>query len=192
MSAGVAFLNVMQKDYSALFSPPPIDGWATPVCYLVHVSRDRLLSQLENIVVTSRDRHASVTEAAVLIRSSGNYRWVGLYDVDHAAGLVRNVSWNGPGAPAHPTFPLTQGLTSAAIAQRQIVNVGDVSTDPRYLTAFGTTRSEIIVPVFDRTAERVLGTIDVESEKPHAFTLDIEDLLAACSKVIQPLWDDTH
>ena len=137
--------------------------------------------------MTARNRQASLQEAAALIRSSGNYRWVGLYDVDHAAGLVRNVSWSGPGAPEHPTFTVTQGLTSAAIAQQQIVNVGDVSADPRYLTAFGTTRSEIIVPVFDRAGERVLGTIDVESEKPNAFATDIEELLQACSKVIQPL-----
>jgi putative methionine-R-sulfoxide reductase with GAF domain len=115
-----------------------------------------------------------------------------LYDVDHAAGLVRNVSWSGPGAPEHPTFPLNQGLTSAAVAQRQIVNVGDVSADPRYLTAFGTTRSEIIVPVFDQAGNRVLGTIDVESEETNAFTKDIEDLLEACSKVIRPLWDYPH
>ena len=156
------------------------------------MNRDRLLSHLENIVVATRDRQASLQEAAALIRSSANYRWVGLYDVDHAAGLVRNVSWSGPGEPEHPTFPLTQGLTSAAIAQRQIVNVGDVATDPRYLTAFGSTRSEIIVPVFDRAGERVLGTIDVESEEPNAFTKDIEDLLEACSSVIRPLWEYPH
>jgi putative methionine-R-sulfoxide reductase with GAF domain len=162
------------------------------VCYLFYVSRDQLLSHLENIVVAGCDRHASMKEAAALIRSSGNYRWVGLYEVDHAAGLVRNVSWSGPGAPAHPTFPLTQGLTGAAIAQRQIVNAGDVSADARYLTAFGSTRSEIIVPIFDGEGKRVVGTIDVESEKPNAFTVNIEELLEACSRVIQPLWDSTH
>jgi GAF domain-containing protein len=162
------------------------------VCYLDRVNRDQLLSHLENIVVATRDRQASLQEAAALIRRSANYRWVGLYDVDHAAGLVRNVSWSGPGEPEYPTFPLTQGLTSAAIAQKQIVNVGDVATDPRYLTAFGSTRSEIIVPVFDRAGERVLGTIDVESEEPNAFTKDIEDLLEACSRVIRPLWEYPH
>jgi L-methionine (R)-S-oxide reductase len=162
------------------------------LCYLDEVGRDRLLSHLENIVVATRDRQASLREAAARIRASGNYRWVGLYDVDHAAGLVRNICWSGPGPPEHPTFPLTQGLTSAAVAQRQIVNVGDVSADPRYLTAFGNTRSEIIVPVFDQAGEHVLGTIDVESEEPNAFAKDIEDLLEACSKVIQPLWDYPH
>jgi putative methionine-R-sulfoxide reductase with GAF domain len=162
------------------------------LCYLDHVNRNQLLSQLENIVVTARDRQASLQEAAALIRISGNYRWVGLYDVDHAYGLVRNVSWSGPGAPEHPTFPLTLGLTSAAVAQKQIVNVGEVSADPRYLTAFGTTRSEIIVPVFDQAGDRVIGTIDVESEEPNAFTKEIEDLLEACAKVIRPGWDYSH
>jgi L-methionine (R)-S-oxide reductase len=156
------------------------------------VDRDQLLSHLDNIVAATRDRQASLHEVAALLRSSNNYRWVGLYDVDHAAGLVRNVSWSGPGEPEHPTFPLTQGLTSAAVAQRQVVNVGEVSADPRYLTAFGTTRSEMIVPVFDQAGNRVLGTIDVESEEPNAFTKDIEDLLEACSKLIRPLWDYPH
>jgi L-methionine (R)-S-oxide reductase len=163
-----------------------------PLCYLDNVNRDQLLSHLENIVAGTRDRQASLQEVAALLRSSNNYRWVGLYDVDHAAGLVRNVSWSGSGAPEHPTFPLTQGLTSAAVAQRQVVNVGEVSADPRYLTAFGTTRSEMIVPVFDQGGERVLGTIDVESEEPNAFTKDIETLLETCSKVIRPLWDYPH
>jgi L-methionine (R)-S-oxide reductase len=162
------------------------------VCYRDNVDRHQLLSQLENIVVTARDRQAFLQEAAALIRSSANYRWVGLYEIDHAAGLVRNLSWSGPGPPEHPTFPLTQGLTSAAVAQRQIVNVGDVSADPRYLTAFSTTRSEIIVPVFDRAGEHVLGTIDVESEEPNAFTKEIEDLLEVCAKVIRPGWDHPH
>ena len=147
-----------------------------------------LLSALRDIVLTARDRENALASAAALIRSSANYRWVGLYDVDHAAGLVRNITWSGPGAPEHRTFPITKGLTSAAIAQKQIVNVGNVRNDPRYLTAFGTTRSEIIVPVFDADGKSVVGTLDVESEQPNACNKDIQDLLQACSVVIRPLW----
>ena len=92
----------------------------------MNTGRNALLADLGNIVIAARDRQSGLQEAASLIRTSGNYRWVGLYDVDHAAGLVRNVTWSGPGAPEYPTFPLTKGLTSAAVAQKQIVNVGDV------------------------------------------------------------------
>lgn len=65
---------------------------------------------------------------------------------------------------------------------------GDVSADPRYLTAFGSTRSEIIVPVLDAEANNVVGTIDVESEEQNAFSKDVQDLLESCSAVIRPLW----
>jgi putative methionine-R-sulfoxide reductase with GAF domain len=154
----------------------------------MNVSGHRLLLDLKSIVAAARDRQSSLEDVAARIRSSADYRWVGLYDVDHAAGLVRNLTWSGPGAPEHPTFPLTKGLTSAAVAQKQTVNVGDVSTDPRYLTAFGTTRSEIIVPVLDAKANNVVGTIDIESEEPNAFSKDVQDLLESCSAVIRPLW----
>lgn len=54
-------------------------------------------------------------------------------------------------------------LGSPATAKKT-VNVGDVASDPNYLTALSTTRSEIIVPVLDITNGCVVGTIDVESE----------------------------
>src|SRR6266567_5670862 len=41
--------------------------------------------------------------------------------------------------------------------------------DPRYLTAFGNTLSEIIIPVLDEKSSVVVGTIDVESEQANAF-----------------------
>jgi putative methionine-R-sulfoxide reductase with GAF domain len=154
----------------------------------MNASGHRLLLDLETIVSAARDRQSSLEEIAARIRSSADYRWVGLYDVDHAAGLVRNLTWSGPGAPEHPTFPLTKELTSAAVAQKQIVNVGDVSADPRYLTTFGTTRSEIIFPVLDAEGKNVVGTIDVESEEPNAFSKHVQDLLESCAAVIRPLW----
>ena len=101
---------------------------------------------------------------------------------------MRNVTWRRPGAPEHPTFPLTKGLTSAAVRQKQTLNVGDVSSDARYLTAFGTTRSEIIVPIFDGEGKSVLGTVDIESEAPNAFDKETRDFLETCSAVIRPLW----
>ena len=147
-----------------------------------------LMIDLQNLVSNARDRVAALQGVAEVLRSSGNYRWVGLYDVDRAAGTVTNIVWSGPGAPEYPKFPITKGLTGAAISSRKTMNVGDVAVDPRYLTAFGTTRSEIIVPVFDGAGESVVGTIDVESDKPNAFSEDVQALLEGCASVIRPLW----
>ncbi len=154
----------------------------------MRVDRDILIRDLRILVSAAKDRVAALQSVAELLRSSGRYRWVGLYDVDRAAGTVTNIAWSGPGPPEYPAFPITKGLTGAVISTRKTVNIGDVAADPRYLTAFGTTKSEIIVPVFDRAGENVVGTIDVESEKPNAFPKDMQALLEACSKVVRPLW----
>jgi putative methionine-R-sulfoxide reductase with GAF domain len=116
---------------------------------------------------------------------------VGLYEVDHAAGLVKNIVWSGPEAPSYPIFALTKGLTGSAVAFGKTVNVGDVASDPRYLTALGSTRSEIIVPIFDASGKIVIGTLDVESERENAFNAAAQSLLELCAKTIQPLWTAT-
>ncbi len=152
------------------------------------VPLDALFAALAEIVSRATDRAAALKGVADLLKTGGGYRWVGLYDVDHAAQVVRNVAWSGQGAPKYPVFPLTQGLTGAVIAGRETLNVGDVSADPRYLTAFGTTRSEMIVPVLDETGRRVAGTIDIESETPHAFSEEEQSAIERCARVIQPLW----
>jgi L-methionine (R)-S-oxide reductase len=153
------------------------------------VDRGRLLADLSQIVSRCEDRKASLRAVADLLKDRGGYRWVGLYDVDRADGVVRSIVWSGPGAPEYPTFPITKGLTGAAIAERKTINVGDVAGDPRYLTAFGSTKSEIIVPVFDAARTNVVGTIDVESETVNAFGGDVQRLLESCSDVVQPLWN---
>ena len=48
--------------------------------------------------------------------------------------------------------------------------------------------SEIIVPVLDRIGENVVGTIDVESEKPKALSEEVQTLLESYSHIIRPLW----
>lgn len=64
-----------------------------------------------------------------------------------------------------------------------------MASDPRDLTAFSTTRSEIIVAVLDGAGEHVVGILDVESVLPNAFGEGVQSLPEACSKIMQPLWN---
>jgi putative methionine-R-sulfoxide reductase with GAF domain len=148
----------------------------------------RLLTELSLLVAQEGDRHSRANAIAEAIRAAGAYRWTGIYDVDVRKGLVSNVAWSGSGAPQYPTFPVTQGLTSRVIASRKTVNVGDVASDPDYLTALATTRSEIIIPVLDAAGDCVLGTIDVESEQAHAFDLASQEHLEKCAKALRAFW----
>jgi putative methionine-R-sulfoxide reductase with GAF domain len=137
------------------------------------------------LLQSSLVRDAKAQKIAQCVREAGNYRWVGIYDV--GGEDVSIVAYSGPSAPAFPTFPKTDGLTGAVIRNRASVVVGDVRNDPRYLTAFGNTLSEAIVPVLDHTGA-VLGTIDVESEKANAFSPADVKTIEAYAAICVPLW----
>jgi GAF domain-containing protein len=63
-----------------------------------------------------------------------------------------------------------------------------VSKDPRYLTTLETTKAEMIMPVL--RDGRVVGTIDVESDRAGAFTDEDRVFLETCTAVVLPLWSD--
>ena len=144
------------------------------------------INEIRTTAASGGHRAEKARRLAELIRKLGDYRWVGVYDV--GPELVSIIAWSGPSAPEHPTFPMTQGLTGAAISEKRAIVVGDVRNDPRYLTAFGTTLSEIIVPVFAPGEQRVIGTIDVESEQANAFSSRDQQLIEQCAQAALPLW----
>jgi putative methionine-R-sulfoxide reductase with GAF domain len=123
---------------------------------------------------------------AELIRQSADYRWVGLYDV--GPEVVSILAYSGPSAPAHPQFPLSKGLTGAAIREKKTVLVNDVRNDPRYLTTFGNTLSEIIIPVRGAKTGTVVGTIDVESAAANAFSSEDQTRLEEYAVAARELW----
>jgi len=150
------------------------------------VNTDHIRQQITEIIHPPVDRITKAQRIAETIRAAGNYRWVGIYDVNDEEIAV--IAWSGIGAPAYPRFPVTQGLSSQAVASRSTVVSNDVTKDPRYLTAFGSTQSEIIVPVIEPQTERVLGTLDVESEQKGAFTAEDQAELEACARALLELW----
>lgn len=147
---------------------------------------NNVLGQIRMTAAGADDRTVRAKRLAELIRKLGDYRWVGVYDVDEDE--VSIIGWNGPGAPQFPTFPASKGLTGAAIQQKKAVIVGDVRDDPRYLATFANTLSEIIVPVLDPSGERVMGTVDVESERANAFGPSDQRMIEQCAQAALPLW----
>ncbi|HLH44162.1 MAG TPA: SpoIIE family protein phosphatase [Bryobacteraceae bacterium] len=67
-------------------------------------------------------------------------------------------------------IPLGKGITGAAAESRQTVRVLDTSTDPRYIASYPEIRSELAVPLM--VQDRVVGVLDVESERIAYFTED--------------------
>ena len=92
-----------------------------------------VLRGIHDVLTSDQGRAEKAVQIAELVRQAGSYRWVGLYKVTDQEIAV--VGWSGLGAPTYPRFPVTNGLSGAAVAARRAVVVNDVTADPRYLTA---------------------------------------------------------
>lgn len=125
------------------------------------------------VLAGAKDPHQLCTMAE-MIRSACDYRFVGIYKIVRGEFVI--VAKTGECPPAYPRFPITQGLAGAALEAKESIMVADVHKDPRYLPTFGSTQSEIVVPVITESGKPI-GLIDVESEKLNAFTERDRDFL---------------
>lgn len=144
-----------------------------------------MINIFEDILQSGVSRREKVELIAEQIRSHRNYSWVGLYEVNEKD--ISIIAYAGRTEPAYPIFPRTKGLNGRAVASKEIVVVNDISKDNDYLITFGSTQSEIIVPVYNNN--EVIGTIDVESEKKNAFTDEDVNFLQECSSAIEKFWN---
>lgn len=148
------------------------------------VSEDALLEELGHLLRRPGSRAITAARAADAIRARTPWRCVGIYTV--ADGSVTNEAWSGPEPPAHPAFPATEGLTSTALAAQKTIIANDVAAEPGYLANQDKTRSEMIVPVL--IDNRPVGTLDIESEIPHAFGENDRRQAEALAQRLRALW----
>jgi putative methionine-R-sulfoxide reductase with GAF domain len=143
------------------------------------------LTELRSMLAENSGRATTAKGIAKWIATKRSYRWVGIYEV--TATEIGMIACTGSTPPAFPRFPVSRGLCGAAVATKSMVNVGNVQEDPRWLTTFGSTRSEIIVPVLAEN-ETVTGLIDVESDALSAFSDSDEQFLSQCARMMGPLF----
>jgi GAF domain-containing protein len=118
----------------------------------------------------------------VLADRFAHYSWVGIYLVD-GDDLVLG-PWKGPHATEHVRIPVGQGVCGAAAASGKTEVVDDVNADPRYLSCFPSTRSEIVVPIAH--GGTVVGEIDIDSDVPAAFTAQDQHFLERVAATLAP------
>jgi len=112
-----------------------------------------------------------------------HYDWVGIYWVD-GRDLVLG-PWIGPEATDHTRIPIGTGVCGAAAESGRTEIVPDVEADPRYLACFASTRSEIVVPIFD--GAEVVGEIDIDGSDLDAFDATDARFLEEVAALLTPL-----
>src|SRR3989440_13107802 len=138
------------------------------------------MSAVEQIVERGGDVLTEVVGA--MHYDHEHYSWLGIYLVE-GDDLVLG-PWQGPEATEHVRIPVGQGVCGAAAASGRTEVVDDVNADPRYLACFPSTRSEIVVPIAHEG--RVVGEIDIDSDRPAAFGDEDKAFLENVAELIAP------
>jgi putative methionine-R-sulfoxide reductase with GAF domain len=146
------------------------------------MTHEHVLKQIESAISAERDGAAAM-EAAVRLLKDGvpDYTWVGIYLMD-GHELVLG-PYRGKPSP-HTRISLGNGICGAAATEKQTIIVDDVNADPRYLACSIETKSEIVVPIMD--GSRVLGEIDIDSDRHAAFGSGDRELLERVAALLAP------
>jgi sigma-B regulation protein RsbU (phosphoserine phosphatase) len=129
----------------------------------------RVLAHLSREFSSLLDLDELLTKVAGTVRALINFDAFGIYLLreDGKTLETRFSQRYDETGPVH-NIEVGHGVVGAAVEDRQVIRVGDVTTDPRYIAAHGETRSEIAVPLILR--DRVIGVMNLESVKYSFFT----------------------
>jgi sigma-B regulation protein RsbU (phosphoserine phosphatase) len=129
-----------------------------------------LLLEVADVVNTTLDLDTTLRRVAELVRKVIDYEIFGIlllnektqelyfrFSVGHSREVAERMR-----------VKVGEGVTGIAAQKAEAVLVGDVSQDPRYISAVPNVRSEIAVPLIVKN--RVIGVIDIESPQPYHFT----------------------
>jgi len=144
-----------------------------------------LLADIQRAIAAAPDGHTAMVNTVALLKTRlPHYTWAGIYLLEGDELVL------GPylGKPSpHTRIPLGRGICGAAATARATIVVDDVHNDPRYLACSIETRSEIVVPIITAAPDgRVLGELDIDSDRPAAFGQSDRDLLEAVAALLAP------
>ncbi len=120
------------------------------------------------------------TVACEVHHADARFDWTGFYRVV-APGLLKI----GPYQGGHGclVIPFERGVCGAAARTGEAQLVEDVEAFPGHIACAASTRSELVLPVWDG-AGALIGVFDLDSDQPAAFTgEDVRELRAILEEV---------
>ncbi|HTE47939.1 MAG TPA: GAF domain-containing protein [Gemmatimonadaceae bacterium] len=136
---------------------------------LRHQPKDRAYAQLHAYVLIVLagidDDIAGMATISALTHHAFGFLWTGFYRVV-GPDLLRVGPYQGTLGCLDITFG--RGVCGTAAAERRTIVVPDVERFPGHIACDARAKSEIVVPVFDKTGT-LIAVFDVDSEKRGTF-----------------------
>jgi sigma-B regulation protein RsbU (phosphoserine phosphatase) len=135
------------------------------------------LVELGEQVNSSLDLDQVLEKAAALVRRLIPYEIFAVLLLDEEAQDLRFRFAIGYSRQVVDTWriPVGKGITGTAVLTKQPVLVGDVRSDPRYLSAVESARSEMAVPLMQKG--RAIGVLDIQNREVDSFTPEQQQVL---------------
>ena len=128
-----------------------------------------LYPQLRALLSVETDRIANLANMAAALRQTFGFFWVGFYLVSERELVL------GPfqGDLACTRIPYGRGVCGDAWAQGQTLVVPDVESYPGHIACSSLSRSEVVVPIYDRSGE-IMGVLDIDSQEVGDFSEELD------------------
>ena len=133
-----------------------------------------------------------VDEATDLIGRLWDSHHLGFLFPDETGALQMHPSYCGLSVELRQALRLQpgEGLTGWAFQRAQAVVVSNVRQDPRYVETDSTTLSEMDAPLL--VGERPIGVVNVESQRPNAFSISDLQLLSTLAGQLAVILDNAQ
>jgi phosphoserine phosphatase RsbU/P len=143
----------------------------------------RTLAHLAREFSAILDLDQLLTKIASATRALIPYDAFSVFLVDNERSILRNrFSVRYDQRVKIDNIPLGKGITGAAVESHEPVRVLDTGADARYIASHPGIRSELAVPLV--VQDRVVGVLDVESERIGFFTEDHQRTLSLLAQQI--------
>ena len=123
-----------------------------------------LVEQIGSLIAGETDQVAVMSNVAAAIHQEMKFWWTGFYRV--VGNELVLGPFQGPVACMH--IPFGRGVCGTAWQREQTIVVPDVEQFPGHIACSSASRSEIVVPVFDKEG-RVTAVLDIDSEQLATF-----------------------
>lgn len=120
------------------------------------------------------------TVTCELHHSDDRFDWTGFYRVTAPEMLKIGPYQGGHGCLK---IPFSRGVCGAAARSGETQLVADVDAFPGHIACASSTRSEVVLPVWNKAGE-LIAVLDIDSDQPDAFTQEDADRLAGLLKQV--------
>jgi GAF domain-containing protein len=145
---------------------------------------DEVVPQIDSLVSDEPNLIANLANIAAVLKEAFGFFWAGFY-LAKDGELVLG-PFQGPLACTRIKFD--QGVCGRAFTTQRTVIVPDVNEFPGHIVCSSAARSEIVVPVFDSSAQ-VIAVLDVDSDRLDDFSQTDADGLGKIVRIVESTFE---